>query len=271
VAKDILVNYRGFSGVVTVDADGQHLPKDVRAVASSLLENPESLVLGARKFHSEVPLRSQFGNILTRNIFHFLMGKKLQDTQTGLRGIPMAFLIDCLRIKSYRYEFELDMLVQAASRKMQILEVPIETIYIDSNSSSHFNPLLDSFRIYFIFARFLFVSLFTFFVDFVSFTICYSTTKNLLLSVTAGRVVALGVSMVGAKLFVFKSKEDLYSIAPKFISLWLALFGIAYVLIGWLVNTLHFNVYLSRILVDSSLFLGNFLIQRDVIFSEKDE
>lgn len=267
----VLVNYPAYAGVVTVDADGQHLPRDVRAVALSLLKNKNSLIMGARTFHSDVPLRSQFGNILTRNIFHFLMGKKLQDTQTGLRGIPLKFLPELLRIKSSRYEFELDMLVQATSQKISILEVPIETVYIEGNKSSHFNPLLDSFRIYFVFARFLFVSLFTFLVDFVSFTITYSSTHNVLMSVASGRIIALSVSMVGAKLFVFKSRENLKQIAPKFIALWMVLFGVSYVLMAWLVDRLHFNVYASRILVDSSLFVFNFLIQRDFIFSEKEE
>ena len=78
------------AGVVTADADGQHAPEDIARVAEALAAQPDALVLGARAFGADVPLRSRFGNIVTRGIMHALLGRKLADTQTGLRGIPAA-------------------------------------------------------------------------------------------------------------------------------------------------------------------------------------
>ncbi|HEX6972558.1 MAG TPA: glycosyltransferase family 2 protein, partial [Limnochordia bacterium] len=148
-------------GVVTADADGQHHPDDIRAVADRLLENPGSLVLGARAFDRDVPLRSRIGNGLTRALMRLLVGQKLADTQTGLRGIPASLVPHLLRLPSSGYEFELDMLLACKHQACEIVEQPIRTIYIDSNRSSHFRPVADSMRIYFLLFRFSLLALLT--------------------------------------------------------------------------------------------------------------
>ena len=125
-----LVEYPDLIGVVTADADGQHRPKDILLLAKTLQESPGMLIMGTRAFAGDVPLRSRIGNVLTRYIFRFLTGKQLSDTQTGLRGIPMALMRDLLSLRSNRYEFEMDMLILATQRHFSLLEVPIETIYI---------------------------------------------------------------------------------------------------------------------------------------------
>jgi glycosyltransferase involved in cell wall biosynthesis len=99
------------TGVVTADADGQHHPADIERVAAVLTENPDALVLGCRTFDDAVPLRSRFGNILTRRLMQLLIGASLQDTQTGLRGIPAAMFAPLLRVEARGYEFELEMLI----------------------------------------------------------------------------------------------------------------------------------------------------------------
>ena len=113
-------------GVVTVDSDGQHKPQDILKVAKKLRENPSDLILGVRDFEKSVPLRSKFGNILTKKIFYLLTGKKVSDTQTGLRGISKKYLDDFINIKGDKYEYEMNMLTFANSLKITIIEVPIE-------------------------------------------------------------------------------------------------------------------------------------------------
>ena len=85
-------------GIVTADADGQHHPEDIVRVADGLRQHPGALVLGCRTFDAAVPLRSRFGNILTRKLIATLIGAKLQDTQTGLRGIPASLAARLLPI-----------------------------------------------------------------------------------------------------------------------------------------------------------------------------
>lgn len=266
-----LVHFGDRHGVVTVDADGQHLPDDVYKVAGELIRSPESLVLGARTFSGKIPLRSQFGNILTRYIFHFLIGKKISDTQTGLRGISRMLMRQLLTVSSSRYEFELDMLVAAANQRLNVIEVPITTVYEEGNPTSHFNPLLDSARIYFVFLRFIFTSLLTACADLVVFSLTFYLTGALFGSVVTGRAVGAAASFIASKKFVFKSDRNALLAAGKFLLLWLALLGVSYLLTSLAVDYLRVNVYLARVCVDSLLFVFNFLVQRDLIFTKANE
>src|SRR5262249_16001168 len=136
-------------GVVTADADGQHLPADVLRVAETLERGPATLVLGSRGFEGAVPARSRVRNVPTRLILRWLIGRSVRDTQTGLRGIPRRFLPELLAMEAGRYEFELDMLIRATEERIPIAEIPIETVY-GGPAQSHFNPLRDSLRIYFV-------------------------------------------------------------------------------------------------------------------------
>lgn len=147
--SEILKSGSGISGVITADADGQHLVKDIINVGLALLNNDNTLVLGKRAFAGDVPLKSRFGNTITRHVFNFVSGLKVHDTQTGLRGIPFSSLGDMLTLKGDRYEYEMDMLLEAKRFGLRVIEVEIDTVYLDKeNSSSHFNALKDSWLIY---------------------------------------------------------------------------------------------------------------------------
>ena len=135
-------------GVITADADGQHLFEDIKKVTDSLIFNNESIILGCRNNMNSAPLRSKFGNFFTRKIFKLATGYEIFDTQTGLRGIPNKYLKDLVKIKGDRYEYEINMLISFAIKKINIVEVNISTVYIDDNKASNFNAITDSYRIY---------------------------------------------------------------------------------------------------------------------------
>jgi glycosyltransferase involved in cell wall biosynthesis len=143
---DALRCYPNLAGVVTADADGQHAAGDVARVARALADAPGTLVLGARTFGADAPLRSRFGNLLTRTLLRTITGVRLIDTQTGLRGWPRALVERSLHARGNRYEFELETLLGALD--LPRIEVPIETIYIDQNRATHFRPIADSLRVY---------------------------------------------------------------------------------------------------------------------------
>ena len=137
------------SGVVTVDADGQHSPPDCRRVADALLAAPESLVLGTRDFSlHHVPFRSWWGNNWTSVLFAMLYGRRVPDTQTGLRAFPRAMLPLLAAVPGNGYEDEMSVLCRWVRARRPIETVPIETIYEDGNASSHFHPLRDTLRIH---------------------------------------------------------------------------------------------------------------------------
>lgn len=134
--------------VVTLDADGQHYMNDVLRVTEKSEENRDALVLGARGFDNDVPIKSRLGNDITRHVFFFVTGVKVWDTQTGLRAFSDKHIDFMRQIEGDRYEYEINVLLEYVGKKIKIMEVPIQTIYLDDNKSSHFNAVRDSFLIY---------------------------------------------------------------------------------------------------------------------------
>ncbi len=176
----VLINKPNCRGALTIDADGQHSVGDVfKVLEASKFKQFEALILGIRDFKGNVPLRSQVGNKLTQFIFFLLLGKSLKDTQTGLRFIPRLFFPKLLTIQKNRYEFELEVLLHAVQNKWSLVQIPISTIYIENNASSHFNPLFDSIRIYFVFFRYVGLSLLTAFLDNIIFAVTLFFTEQI--------------------------------------------------------------------------------------------
>ena len=135
-------------GAVTIDGDGQHRTPDILACASAIKAD-DVLVMGCRDFSGpDVPARSRSGNRITCAVFRLLCGIRLSDTQTGLRGFPAALFPAMLRVRGDRFEYETNMLLDCKRQGVSFLEVPIETVYEDDNSESHFRPIVDSFKIY---------------------------------------------------------------------------------------------------------------------------
>lgn len=147
------------SGVVTADADGQHLAKDILAVASAMKESG-NIVLGVRNFSDPaVPAHNKAGNRITVAVFRLFFGMKLRDTQTGLRAFPRALLPAIASAKGDRYEFETEMLFVMKKRRLSFDEVDISAVYIEDNRSSHFRLVRDSIRIYSLVLKYLFSSI----------------------------------------------------------------------------------------------------------------
>lgn len=141
--------FRDNFAVVTVDADGQHRADDAARVLATAVANPGRLVLGSRKFEGKVPARSRFGNSVTRVVFRRMTGIRVSDTQTGLRAFTSEIAGYLSAVKGDRYEYEMNVLMQCTRDRIDIIEIPVRTVYTDEdNSSSHFNPVHDSVKIY---------------------------------------------------------------------------------------------------------------------------
>lgn len=141
-------NYSKPYYVVTMDSDGQHLIKDANHLINQSIKYPDSLILGKRIRDKNIPLRSTIGNNITRFVYHQITKIDIYDTQTGLRAFSNKLIDKLSQIEGNRYEYEINVLLTMAKEKVNIQEVEIETIYIDENKSSHFNPIKDSYRIY---------------------------------------------------------------------------------------------------------------------------
>ena len=185
-------HFHGNYIVVTLDCDGQHTVSDAKKICQTAQEYPDTLVLGSRKLQNHVPLRSRFGNAVTRLVYQIFTGLKIRDTQTGLRAFSNKLLLDFLNIPGDRYEYEMNVLLACSSRKIPIREVEIETIYLDNNSSSHFHALKDSCRIYREILKFSASSFISFLIDYILYTF--------LLFLTSESVSSLWISNIGARI-----------------------------------------------------------------------
>jgi putative flippase GtrA len=265
----ICADESGMAGVVTVDADGQHLPKDVATVVSAFLQDPGALVLGARRF-GDAPLRSRLGNELTRVLFRAMHDVSLEDTQTGLRAFNLDFARKILDIQSRRYEFELDVLVFACKSAKRIKSVDIETVYIDGNKSSHFNPILDSVKIYFSLFRFSLAGFAAAVLDNGIFAFLYAAGCPIFLSQVVGRAVASVANYALLKRLVFHSDEANRVAVPKFVAA-VVLFGLAsYGLIIVCQDRLGLPVVPTKILIETLIFFTNYTFQRVMVFKERE-
>ena len=141
--KELLAS--GVDQVVTVDADGQHLPEEIPLLLEA---SPDAdLVLGTREhlFREMSPLR-RMSNRLSSRAISFAAGKSLPDVQTGFRLYRRRLLESGLMLEN-RFEAESAVVVRAARRGYLIATVPIRLGFADGRHTSHYRPLLDSLRI----------------------------------------------------------------------------------------------------------------------------
>ncbi len=260
------VNFPDLLGIVTADADGQHLPADIRKVSETFLNDPRSLVIGARIFAKGTPLRSLLGNVITRYVFRLLIGGKLTDTQSGLRCIPMGIVPDLIRLEGERYEYEMNMLISTKNSRTSIREVEIATVYLENNRSSHFNPLIDSMRIYFLLLRFSFSSLVASSIDFIIFTIIYLLRGNILTALIMARLVSGCINFFVNKNLVFRSRGGAVLPLIKYFTLFITLGTLSFLSIRTMAD-FGINVIAAKITAESVLFLASFTVQRDFIFA----
>ncbi len=255
------------SGVVTADADGQHHIEDILAVSARLNAEPDSMILGSRGFEGDVPGRSRAGNRISRIVFRLLMGQKLGDTQTGLRGIPRRLLLNLANMNSTGYEFEVDMLTAAKHLSVPVMEQPIRTIYAPGNPTSHFNPLGDSMRIGFVLARFTMLSLATAVLDNVVFFLAAGMGAPA--AQIIARAAAVCVNYPLARRAVFLSKEPHASTLTRYVTLVAASGFLSFQLLSLLEHRLGWSLLHAKIAAESALFILNFVIQRDWVFMRR--
>lgn len=271
----ILENQLPVNAVITADADGQHLAKDILKLSLKMEESPGKVVLGARDFSKkDIPFRSRFGNRFTRLMFKLTTGTALSDTQTGLRGLPVQYLPQLLQVEGERFEYEMNALSALQKNNVEMAEVTIETVYIDANKSSHFHPLRDSFHIYKIFIFYGLSGGASFALDIGLYWIFIQLLKEpapvlfIILATVAARILSSLFNYYVNRHKVFKqgSSKSLirYYILAAFIML--ASAGSVHLLYAeWLGR----GEVILKVLVDTVLFIFGFVAQRAWVFRKE--
>ena len=257
----MLAQTKQVTGVITVDADGQHSLESILKVQELMEQHPLSIVLGCRNFSGDVPFRSKFGNNITKYVFRWLCGIGISDTQTGLRGIPAKYLELCCKIDGEKYEYETNVLLKAKEDKISLAETSIETIYENNNQCSHFNPLLDSIKIYKSIFLYSMSSLLAVLIDFITFTLLVNSGINIFVSTYTGRLLSSFLNFTTNRKVVFKAREHALLHFLKYMCLVVFSGTISAFLISIISRFVLLHPLFIKIPVEALLFFMNFYIQ----------
>lgn len=260
---------------VTIDADGQHQPKDVLqcVLKAKEAENKGKIIFGCRNFQSScVPAKSRIGNQSMCALMRFACGMVLSDTQTGLRIFPKEYFSRLLEIKGERFEYETNMLIDIQREKIPYGEAEIQTVYIEKNRSSHFRPVIDSFIIVRPFLKFLLSSFSSSLIDLGAFTILFWFMRNLpqhqaiwAATVTA-RVLSACCNYMMNRHRVFESGSRKSPV--KYIILCILQMCLSASLVAAVYGITGRGATLIKIIVDIGWFFLSYRIQREWVFSE---
>jgi glycosyltransferase involved in cell wall biosynthesis len=137
----------GFEVVITLDADGQHLPAEIPKFFAARGETGADLIIGGRAhlFGQMLP-RRRFANRFSARCIAFASNTNVTDSQSGFR-LYSAQLLRAIRLRSDGFDMESEVIVQAGQRGFKIMSIPIDLGFVDGQSTSHYKPLMDSIRI----------------------------------------------------------------------------------------------------------------------------
>lgn len=263
----ILLNCPDIVGSITCDCDGQHSVEDIKKCGKALHEYPEKLILGVRNFDADyVPIKSKFGNKLTRDIFKTFIGLDITDTQTGLRGFSRDLMYKFVDAEGERYEYETEMLIKCKENSIALEEVEIETIYLNCNENTHFNPLKDSIRIYKTFSKY-FLGTFSYgIIDIILFAaflgVLTINTKILAATILARLISGFYFYIINSSI-LFKDMDSNSLIRySTFAILQMIISGC---FVTYLSDLLGGSVIIIKIVVDIFIWIINLIVQKEII------
>lgn len=262
--------------IATMDADGQHLPADLQRVLLAARLHPGALVLGARTFGRGVPLRSRVGNKAACILFRAAGGPAgVTDTQTGLRAFGYPMLDSLLAIGGDGYEYEMNVLLHCRRRGIPIQEVPIRTLYLDEqNSSSHFHPLRDSWKVVKTMLRFASASLASFALDYGLFLILHGLTRGfgggLLFSNVAARLGSGAFNYLLNRRLVFHDQGDPRRSLAGYLLLAAGILLANNAVLALYTDQLGLPAWMAKICTELTLFLVSLTVQAGLIFRKTD-
>lgn len=260
-------NYKDYI-VITMDSDGQHTVEDAIKLCDYVSLHPDELVIGKRLRDKKIPIKSKIGNSITRFVYKLSTGVSLYDTQTGLRAFTNKNIDFHLKTPGEKYEYEMNVLLYAPKENIKIKEIEIQTIYIDNNSGSHFNPLKDSFRIYLEIIKFSLSSFICFLIDYLFYTLFVLIFNNVIISNIFARVISSATNYTINKKYVFKNnKKGIKSILEYYL-LAIIILVVNTFFLNFIVN-IGINKYIAKILIESIMFIFSWFVQKYKIFKKE--
>lgn len=137
----------GYTHIATIDTDGQHDPEDIIRLWITAQQNPQALVIGARRDDLKgYPARSLIGRRLSNLGIAMACGARVFDSQSGLRIYPTR-LVHTVHCRTGRFAFETEIITRSCWAGWPMSEVEITSRYLSQTERvSHFRPWSDSLR-----------------------------------------------------------------------------------------------------------------------------
>lgn len=131
--------------VITMDADGQHAPEELKKFIAASREIPSpGICIGARCMKPGVmPPERILSNRLTSALLSCFCGIPIADSQCGYRIYATDF-IKRIEIEYNRFEMESEVIMKAAFLGYPVTFIGIQTVYL--NGPSHISHLFDTIR-----------------------------------------------------------------------------------------------------------------------------
>ena len=265
-------HYEETIGIIQCDCDGQHCVEDIQRCMELLTDNPDKFILGVRDFSDKsIPFRSRFGNKCTEMIFKLFCGLDVTDTQSGLKGIPKSFIPVIMETPGERFEYASSVLLETREQRIEIIQFPIKTIYINGNETSHFRPLIDSIRIYSLILKYLMSSLSAFIIDIIAFSVFLVLFKGagegyIVISTYLAKFISCSYTFFVNKCVVFRGAKRSGKTAVKFLLLCVLQASLSGILVSTFVYLSVLNEVVCKVIVDIILFFFSFQVQSRWVF-----
>lgn len=116
----------GYDTIVSIDADGQHKPKDVLPLMAALVDSGADMVIGSRFCNNRSytsPLSRRLGQLFFSHLTRLLIGQRIYDTSSGFKVLRAAA---CQVIVNETFmDFHIETIVRLSLLGFKIVEVPI--------------------------------------------------------------------------------------------------------------------------------------------------
>ncbi|HUF17374.1 MAG TPA: glycosyltransferase family 2 protein [Thermoanaerobaculia bacterium] len=138
---------RGYDAVITLDADGQHLPAEIPRFIEQWQTEGSDLIIGSRRhLFAGMVRRRRAANVFSANAISFAAGRKVDDPQSGFR-LYSSRLLRNVKLEGTRFDAESEVIVRAGRGGFKITSIPIALAFVDGLQTSHYRALLDTLRI----------------------------------------------------------------------------------------------------------------------------
>lgn len=142
--------------VITLDADGQHDPREIPLLLNAFCHVEPDLIIGSRAAEfKEMPFLRRFWNRLGVRAVSRLCHADITDSQSGFRLIRTEVLRK-ISLTTVGFDTELELLIKACKKGFRVLSIPIHSQKFNDTISSHFKPVRDTWLVCKLFLRSLF-------------------------------------------------------------------------------------------------------------------